>query len=423
MKYCQAKEFLQSRHQATASQILEGKQNFSLDPIRALCKELGDPQKSLSTVHVAGTNGKGSFVAYLESIMTQAGLMVGSFTSPYLEDYKETIRIQTKEIEEDLFGQCAAQVKEAVARLEEKGEPSPSEYECLMAISLLAFVQSHCDLVIVEACLGGKDDVTNIIEPPLLTVLMPVGMDHMEVLGQTPQQIAESELEILKAGSPLLVAVQTPVVSQQVETVIQQKGNPWIQTREVQIHSLQNGCTFDYKTYKDIHLSMRPSIQAQNASVALEAALFLQRKYPSIDESAIREGLEKTVWPGRFEVLEEKRPVIVDGAHNIDGIRALISGLDECYPDVDFDFYVGMFKDKDIQSMMQEIDKKAKRIYCFPLGKERETSSDELASVVSQAQACDSFDQAMRQGASHRGICICGSLSVIPLAKSYFNKR
>lgn len=413
MNYQESKHYIQNLIHFSEVKVANKKQDFGLDSIIALLEKMGHPQKQLRFVHVAGTNGKGSFVAYLENILCVNQTKVGAFTSPYLEEYTEMIRINGLQMTQEQFAQEVSSIQQII----ETHSLPVSEYECLVAIALSFFSKQQCSLVLWETALGSDKDVTNVIDVPELTVMMPIGYDHMNILGHTLKDITHSECSILKPGTTLLTAIQQPEVNQEIQTICQNKDIPCLNCQAVSIVSFEEGVCFNYKNWNHIQLSMHSATQAQNAAVAIEAALFL-----GIQEPVIRQGLKQTFWPGRFEILQKEPLVILDGGHNRSCLESLIQDLEQEYPNQDFHWIVGMYQDKEVQWMMEKISFVAKKVYCIQAPSTRAASPEQLSQYCSNGCVCDSFQQAMYK-IGNQPTVIFGSLSLIPLAKRYFNKR
>ena len=375
----QTKEWLASLHKLTADKIGCDSKNFNLDGIKELLEVLGNPQEQLSFVYVVGTNGKGSCIAYLESICWQSGIKVAAYTSPYLENQEEMIRIQGIQIPESIFAQYVKKIFKVIDQLKQ----APTEYECLTAIALLYFAQEKCELVLWESALGSKNDVTNVIGVPLLTILMHMGMDHMDALGNTLEEITRSELEVLKQGTTCLTTLQKeniyPIIVQECKKL----NIPWIQTHEIEGGS----SSFSYKGFEDIKMKTASITQYKNAATAIEACLFLQKHL-----------------------------------HNMDCLEALLSDIQNCYPNTSWNWIVGMYRDKECQDMMERISKYAKDIYCIGLNSKRSCDPKLLAKYcMGKGQEVLSFELAIQESKNLPTI-IFGSLSLISMAKQYFQK-
>ena len=410
----QTKEWLASLHKLTADKIGCDSKNFNLDGIKELLEVLGNPQEQLSFVYVVGTNGKGSCIAYLESICWQSGIKVAAYTSPYLENQEEMIRIQGIQIPESIFAQYVKKIFKVIDQLKQ----APTEYECLTAIALLYFAQEKCELVLWESALGSKNDVTNVIGVPLLTILMHMGMDHMDALGNTLEEITRSELEVLKQGTTCLTTLQKeniyPIIVQECKKL----NIPWIQTHEIEGGS----SSFSYKGFEDIKMKTASITQYKNAATAIEACLFLQKHFSQIKDQDIRKGLFQAYWSGRFEILRKEPMVLLDGGHNMDCLEALLSDIQNCYPNTSWNWIVGMYRDKECQDMMERISKYAKDIYCIGLNSKRSCDPKLLAKYcMGKGQEVLSFELAIQESKNLPTI-IFGSLSLISMAKQYFQK-
>ena len=321
--------------------------SLGLERTQALLAGLGDPQKQLRFVHVAGTNGKGSTCAFIASVLEQAGYRVGLFTSPALYSFEERIRVNGQPITHNELV-C---VTEAVKQIAETLEEHPSEFELLTGVAFAHFARSHCDVVVVEVGLGGRLDSTNVIEAPEVSVITPISFDHCAFLGSTLAEIAGEKAGIIKPGVPVVCAPQAP----EAETVIRQsayeRACPFVQVDLSQEQGSER--CFSYRQRGDLALGMHGVFQLENAATALDALDVLKERGWEIPEEAIREGLRCAYWPGRFEVVSAEPLVVFDGGHNPSGINALAASLEHAYPQHYRIIISGVLADKDYRNMAE----------------------------------------------------------------------
>lgn len=303
-----------------------------LDRIRALLCAIGNPEKKLRAVHVAGTNGKGSVCAMLSSICKEAGLKTGLFISPYILDFRERIQIDGAFIPKQAYAEVCTRVKEASESLAE--ELRPTEFEFVTAAALLYFAHENCDIVILETGLGGRLDSTNVWEQPLVTVITSISKDHMAVLGDTLSQIAAEKCGILKPGRPLVTTPKQPVEAMQViDKMTKNLACPIIMPQIEQAKILSDtlfGSEFIYQGLP-IHQPLAGCFQLENTLLAIEAARLLPAEL-GITGHAMAGGIAKVSHPARFEVICKEPLIILDGAHNDGGAQALRSSLDRYLP-------------------------------------------------------------------------------------------
>ena len=353
MTYTQAVTYIKESH----DQVIR----LGLERMDTLLERLGDPQKHLRFIHVAGTNGKGSVCAVTAQILQCAGYRTGLFTSPVISDYREQFQVDGEMIPQEAFARLADTVKQACDHMDDP----PSEFEKAVALALLYFVETNCDLVVLEVGLGGADDATNVIDTPEVAAIVNIDYDHMGFLGNTLEQIAQKKSGIIKEGAVVVTADQQDVVMDVLERRCREMHATLIRTSAKNVRIIQktlDGQRFIYDgNYDDgmdaggHTLSLLGDHQCANAAVVLEIIRCLQMKGWHIPDSAVRKGMKTVRWPGRFEVLSKDPLIIVDGAHNPDGIRALSHNLGEYCAGETFIFITGILKDKDYHEMLLQM--------------------------------------------------------------------
>ena len=314
---------------------------------QALLDALGNPEKQLRFVHVAGTNGKGSVCACLASILTKAGYKTGLYTSPYVVTWNERIQVCGEYIsEEDL-----EEAVRVVAPIAEAMEDAPTQFEVETALAIWYFAHVRCDIAVLEVGMGGEWDATNVIPAPEAAVICAIGLDHTGVLGSTPGEIAAVKAGIIKPGS----AVASYGSGDEAEAVIEarcaEKGCPLVRPDLSRLGNLRpglEGCRFDYGAYKDLFVPLAGTYQPRNAALAITAAELLRTRGWSIAEEHIREGLASVRWPGRFEVLRREPIFILDGSHNPHGMAATAESLRTYFRGEKLWFVIGVMADKDV---------------------------------------------------------------------------
>ncbi len=381
----------------------------SLEIIRGLCGRLGDPQKKLNFVHIAGTNGKGSCAAMLSAVFRAQGRRCGLFTSPNLVDFGERIQIDGVYITRKSITALTPRVMQAA-----EGLPQPSFFELVTALAFLHFAEEKCDIVVLECGLGGLYDATNIIPPPLCSVIMPIALDHSAVLGGSLNTIAREKAGILKAGAPAVLAPQEPEAA---AVLLQRCKNLDIQPHLVDIKSITplsnnlNGQQFHYKDLRNVHLPLLGAHQQSNAAAVIECARLL-----GVEDEIIRRGLARSVWPCRFELIKKDPPFILDAAHNPHGALALAEGLRHCFPGEKFCFILGVLQDKDWQELLPIVTPLAAEFLCITPDNPRALPAAALAEHIRAvpARTCESLEQARDLAlASGLPCCAFGSLYYI----------
>ncbi len=375
-----------------------------------LCAALGDPQAGLRCVHIAGTNGKGSCAAMTAAVLQAAGYRTGLYTSPDLTGPWERIKVDGVDINLSDFAAVTARVREACRGLDE-----PSYFEKMTAAAFLYFAQKRCDYVVLETGLGGRLDATNVIEKPAVSVIMPIGLDHTAVLGDTLTAIAGEKAGIVKAGCPVVCAPQPiearDVIRARCETV-------GASLHEVDINKLRLGSyslagqRFSYGDMADVDIGLLGRHQAENACAVLEACRVL-----GLSERDIRAGLKSAKWPCRFEYIPGAPPVILDGAHNPHGAAALAAGLREYLPGQKCTMLMGAMADKDWLGVLKIMEPLAARFICVaPDDSPRALPGGELAAAVKSVPAltADSLPEALALCRGYEEpVCAFGSLYYI----------
>lgn len=358
--------------------------SLGLERIRLLLDRLGNPQDSLRFVHVAGTNGKGSTCAYIESILRCAGLRTGLFTSPYVFHFEERIRVDGASISLNDLRKVTFQVKEVADGMDEH----PTEFELMTAVALLHFAQSEVDLVVLEVGLGGRFDSTNCIDAPEVSVITRIGFDHTDILGSTLHEIAGEKAGIIKEGIPVVSWPQEREAFEVIDMRATERGAD-LQNADFSKLSVEHTPTlqepfwgFSYREFKTLKTQLLGSYQPANAAVALEAITVLRKRGWDISDKAVVQGIAECVWPGRFEVIAHRPGFIVDGAHNPQGVAALLESLSCVFPDKRPVFLLGVLEDKAYPEIAEMLLPKAAAFVCITPDHPRALSAQKLARTL-----------------------------------------
>ena len=351
-----------------------------LDRTRALLAALGDPHKRLRFVHVAGTNGKGSTAAMLDSCLRCAGYKVGLFTSPYIIRFNERVQVNGAPIPDGDLVRLVEQVRPAAAMAD-----VPTEFELITALGMLYFAQQHCDIVVLEVGLGGALDSTNVIDPPECAVITALGMDHVKELGPTLADIAAAKAGIVKPGSPVVSYGGAPEADRVIAAAAAAQNAP-LTVADFSKLTLRaaglDGQTFDYDGLAGLTLPLLAGYQPRNAAVAIEALRALRGRGWQVPDSAIRQGLAQVRWPGRFELLRREPPFLLDGSHNAHGMRATVESLRARFPGEKFVFLVSIMADKDAGEMLRLLLPLAKAFVTVTAPSPRAIPAAELAARI-----------------------------------------
>lgn len=402
-----------------------------LTNMRKVMARLGNVQDRLAMVHVAGTNGKGSTCAMIERALREAGYKTGLYTSPYIEKYNERIRINGSPIEGEKLAQLVEQVWPAIESSREEGL-CITEFELGTVLAFLAFAKENVDIAIIEVGLGGRLDPTNIIRP-LVSVITNVGMDHMHFLGDTIEEIAMEKAGIMKPGTPAVLGWQEENVRAVLLDAAKALEIPVMEPAAQNVREMSRGTAFDVawtdRTMKDFTVSLTGRHQAQNAAAALGALDVLkQRGFDRITEEAVRRALNDVHWPGRLEFFGN---VILDGAHNEPGVKALCAYVDAWLPWEKNVLLSGMMADKDVACMTQMLAPRAACVVTTQPAIPRAMAAGELARAFEQqgAKAYAVADpkealQRARELAGDDGTVLCaGSLYLIGEIRSLLRQE
>lgn len=405
-----------------ALNYIHGVSNFfckpGLDRIKELCAGLNNPEKSLKFIHVGGTNGKGSVCAMLSSVLSCAGFKVGLYTSPYVREFNERMRINGENIPNDTL----ARITERVKKVAEKMADSPTEFELITAIALEYFKEEGCQVVIWEVGMGGRLDATNVIDTPLLSIITGVDIDHTAFLGDTIEKISYEKAGIIKSGVPILFGGESSVAEAVIAAEAEKKQTILCKTdySKLKIHlSDLSGTTFDYRSRKGVKVSLLGSYQPKNASVVLDALDNLSSTGLKVSEENIREGLLSARWQARFEIINKNPLVIFDGAHNPQGISAAVESIKTYFPNERVVIISGVLRDKDYNTIAKSISEVAEEVYSITPDNPRALSAEDYAEVYRslkiKATPCKSIAEALAHAIdcakkNSTAVCCLGSL-------------
>lgn len=391
-----------------------------LSRTQELLAKMGNPEKKLKFIHIAGTNGKGSTAAMSASILQQAGYKVGLYTSPYIYRFHERMQVNGVEIsDEDL---CT--VTEYVKPFADSMTESPTEFELVCCIAFEYFLRQNCDIVVLEVGMGGAWDATNVIETPEVAVITNIGLDHTDVLGSTLEEIAATKAGIFKNNGQAVIYRGIPSVEKVFEDICAERN---VQLKKADFDSLNlishglEGQTFDCGNRKALQLPLLGVHQLKNAAVVLSIMDTLMEKGWKITEDHIREGLRVARWPGRFDIVGRDPLFIIDGGHNPQCIEALVVNIRDYLKDKKVIALTGVLADKDYADMYKPVMSYVQEFVCVTPPNPRKLEAAELAShlmsVGAKATACDSIEEGVRKArqlAGDSGVVLCfGSLYTI----------
>jgi len=403
---------------------------LGLSRMEELCARLGHPERAYQTVHVAGTNGKGSVTQMLDAVYRAAGIRCGRYMSPHLVSYTERISVCGEEISEARFAALLTRVRAAADAMTADGHEHPTQFEALTALAFLFFAEEKVEVAVIETGLGGLLDSTNVIEP-ILTVITNVAMDHADRCGGTLAGIAEHKAGIIKEGVPVITAATGEPLAI-IERRAEELGADIFVCGEdfsaVLQHSPESGQQVAFHSLicresEPYALALAGGYQAENAALVIMAAKLMERDDPRVTGAGGRHAARTVRHPARFEILmQENLPIVIDGAHNPAGMRALRAGLDCYFPDVPRVFLLGILKDKDIDAMLAALLRPGDQVVTVRPNSERAAGADVVAAVAlgigADTHACSDPRTALaeaevRARTAHAILVAAGSLYLV----------
>ena len=403
---------------------------LGLDTMRHLMAKLNNPQDKVKFIQVAGTNGKGSTAAYLTSILSEAGIKVGRYTSPAVFSSTEQYFACGSCISESEYAKGVTAVAEAAASLD--GE-IPTAFEQETALAFWYFAQKGCELAILEAGLGGDMDATNIVTTTVCSIITSISMDHCRILGNKISEIAAHKAGIIKPGAPVICIEQKEDAMEPIRAAAKAADTPLYEVHrdEVrQIFSDKRESIVFFREFENLHLKMLGSCQPENAALAVQAASVLSRSYP-IEKKHIYDGIEKTRWGGRFELHSGSPDIILDGAHNPDGIRRLRESVNQMFGAVPICYVCGVLADKDYEKEIEILFGRASNVFTVTPPSPRAMKSTDLKAAIKERfpqlkvisfDSEDGIEKAMEAAVSqNKPVVVCGTLTILARVKEWMN--
>lgn len=405
---------------------------LGLDTMRHLMAKLNNPQDKVKFIQVAGTNGKGSTAAYLTSILSEAGIKVGRYTSPAVFSSTEQYFACGSCISESEYAKGVTAVAEAAASLD--GE-IPTAFEQETALAFWYFAQKGCELAILEAGLGGDMDATNIVTTTVCSIITSISMDHCRILGNKISEIAAHKAGIIKPGAPVICIEQKEDAMEPIRAAAKAADTPLYEVHrdEVrQIFSDKRESIVFFREFENLHLKMLGSCQPENAALAVQAASVLSRSYP-IEKKHIYEGIEKTRWGGRFELHSGSPDIILDGAHNPDGIRRLRESVNQMFGAVPICYVCGVLADKDYEKEIEILFGRASNVFTVTPPSPRAMKSTDLKAAIKERfpqlkvisfDSEDGIEKAMEAAVSQNNpVVVCGTLTILARVKEWMKRN
>ena len=411
---------------------------LGLDSIETLLKKLGNPEKELKVIHVAGTNGKGSTCTTINNILIESGYKVGLYTSPYINNYYEIIQINNKIIEENLFYNYVNLVREQCNKLVEQGYAHPTIFEFITAIAFKYFKDNNIDCLVLEVGLGGREDATNVIDKPLVSVITSIGYDHTEYLGNTLESIAYNKGGIIKRNCPVVLAPNNDEVVSIIKNICNELDCKLFYNKEEEIkisifedtiHNTIFSVDTQYYTYDLLVTHMKGKHQIFNISTSLLVVCILKNIY-NINNGAIYKGILKSYIPCRLEYITDTTiPFLLDGGHNCEGVITFINAIKQYIDNKNIVLIFGALKDKPYIEMLNALLPYVKECIITEPINNRALKCDEWEKVIINKNNIkiisdykESVQYAISKADKNSVICCVGSLYLVYLIRDYIRE-
>ncbi len=345
----------------------------SLDAMKFFMEEFGNPHKKTKFIHIAGTNGKGSVCEMINNILVNAGYKVGKYISPHLIRYNERITVNNEEITDKEMSDILEEISKKVEIYNKEHDIPVKEFEVITTLALIYYARQKCDFVVLETGLGGLYDCTNIANG-LISIITNIGLDHVDILGKTIEEITMQKAGIIKPNNDVIECYQDKVTDI-IKKEFEKKNSKLhlINPEDVENYVFDEEYQkIDYKKYKNIKINLKGKCQIYNAAIALECVEILKNKGYQIKEEAVRKGLSTVIHKARFETIKENPKIIFDGGHNENAINNLTNTINMYYPDKEKVYIVSLLKTKDYRKVIEIITKDKEGIFFFTTGNDKD---------------------------------------------------
>lgn len=405
---------------------------LGLENMRRLLQELGNPQDQLKVVQIAGTNGKGSTAAFLSNILMQAGIVTGRYTSPAVFSVLEQYWVNGEQITEEEYAQGVTVLAQAAQRMQADCGMSPTAFELETALAFWHFAEKKCGMVVLETGMGGDMDATNVVTTTVCSILTSISMDHSRILGNTLAEIAGHKAGIIKKGVPVISIGQKEPAMAVIRGYAEAQSAPLsvIRLEEPRVvFADKRGSVLYFQGYEQLKLRQLGMYQGINASLAVKAAELLLGTGEST-EAAIRKGLEQTQWGGRFERIAENPDMILDGAHNPDGIQRLKESINRYYGTDPITYVMGVLADKDYETEVETLFARAAGVITVTPVSPRAMDKESLKQVICsrypdlEVQTAPNVAAALDMAAATGNtVVVCGTLTIMAEARQWAEKQ
>ena len=405
---------------------------LGLDTIRRLMELLGNPQKKMKYVHIAGTNGKGSTAACMDAVLRKAGYRTGLMTSPYLVHFEEKIRVDGNPIDRESLIRLTEKTAACVEKVRAEGM-DPTPFEIQTAVAFQYFLQEKCRIVVLEVGLGGRLDSTNVIDSSEVSLITSLSMEHQNFLGDSIEKIAGEKAGIIKEGGTVICHPQCPEAMAVIRECCEKRKARLLVPDPEKIRQKEadfEGQNFEIEGRGDYRLGLAGDYQVMNAAAVVMAADILTEKGFPVPDRAVREGLASVRWPGRFELVHKDPVILIDGAHNPGGVEALGRSLKKLCPEGKITFVAGVLADKEYLSMIRTVEPLARRFITVTPDNARALPASELAARLKEdgyeAVCVDSLEEAADlclAMPAEETICVFGSLYYVGKMREYLTRK
>lgn len=410
---------------------------FGLDNVRTILSSLNNPQNQYPSIHVAGTNGKGSVCAMLSYILMEHGLRPGLFTSPHLVSVRERIQIEGEPIPKENFSRHLTVLREVIEGLIASKEllTPPTYFEMLSCLAFLHFAEAQIDNAIIEVGMGGRFDATNVVEP-IVSAITTISPEHQKFLGETQSEIASEKAGIIKSGVPLVCGVEEKEAHKTIAEKAEHRKAPFFAVFSkdgvLERERTERNFRFTYRSGEEEYVfspSMLGEHQGKNAAIAISVARVLSKEWKPLEKSRIIRGIETAYWPGRLEVISESPRILIDGAHNVEGANALKKYVQE-FISLPCILVFAVMRDKDIAKLAEILFPLARKVICtkFPYFKAaspediQEQASRFKDRIVVQSDVAKAVEIALQAAKPDRTVLIAGSLFLVGEIKKIFSE-
>lgn len=438
MNYSQAEEYLNSfTNYEQIPGITYAPPGYSLRHVEELLNRIGNPQLAASTIHIAGTKGKGSVAAMIAQILTSSGYRTGLYTSPHFHTIRERIDIDGSLISEAEFAATMAEVRPFVESMKQDAAFRQLTYfEALTVLAFAYFQKRHVDFQVLEVGLGGRLDATNVIPNPTVCIITSISLDHTQILGNTIGEIAREKAGIIKSGCWLVISSQPEEAVSTITSICREKEAKVVQVgKDVTWHKVsgdlhQQSLVIEGRTGKyQVSIPLLGDFQSENAAAAIAASEILASEGFAISAADIAQGLAQVRWPGRFHIMQEHPTVVIDGAHNVASMRRLVNNVKAYFPHKQIVLVFGTSCDKDIPGIVNELVSLSPQVIVTRAGHSRAAPVSALAAEFAKRgidpeikeTVTEAISRALYLASRTHVICVTGSLFVVAEALDYFS--